>query len=213
MHRIILSILVVIFSFSWLYSQNPDDYAINPDSSFTTDVYPEKTGLLSDNKRVRVGMQVGTGISIINKETLLNSYIAPHLEFNLTPRFRVYTGMILMNNNFLNSAPFTTETTGAYNNRFTNTLIYAEGQYQLNKRITVNSLVIKNIVNLNDQTGNPNLNYNFNSMAVGMNYKISEGSSIGFQVQFNEGRTPFNNNPYLFRRSFSASPFSSGYTW
>jgi len=148
MQKVLFTLIILTFSLSVSYPQDLNDYTIDPDSSSITLSDPGES-ILSDSRKIRTGMQIGTGISIFNKVTTVNSFLAPRIEYSISPRLRISTGMFLVQSSLLNSPQVYSESAGIYkNNRFANTMIFAQGHYQLNKKVTINSLVVRNISNI-----------------------------------------------------------------
>jgi hypothetical protein len=113
-------------------------------------------------------------------------YAAPSLTYSLTPRLYVTAGAGIQYSTFysLNS-----------NNEGTNKMLpmtqaflFASGTYLLSPRLAISGTVYKSALDATQLSKNSRaLNYNYQGMSVGFNYKITDSFSFGIQMNIQNG--------------------------
>ncbi len=176
----LITFTLFLVSASFLGAQSTtDDY-------FTT----SKPKLLSRD-RVSTSVSVGAGLSFFgsSKNTAFTTFIAPKIGYQMTNKFKLNLGLMyysITGNTFMpmnqNEALFNSS-----NKTRTGNLLFVEGQYQLNKRIAVSGAVMYDANNF------PNKQSNYKAVALGMDYKVSKHSSIGFKAIISQGENPYYN--------------------
>lgn len=176
----LITFTLFLVSASFLRAQNTtDDY-------FT----PSKPKLLPADK-VTASISAGAGVSFLNssKNTAFTSFIAPKIGYQLNNKFKLNIGLMhysITGNTFTpisqNEALF-----NASNKTRSGNLLFLEGQYQLNKHIIVSGAVMYDANNLSNKQSN------YKAIALGMDYKVSKHSSIGFQAIISQGENPYYN--------------------
>ena len=150
------------------------------------------------DKKVSFRMEMGTTIGVSSGQgNLFGVYVAPHVSYKVSPKFRVNFGAIIRNSNFINYYnPYGFENTTRFNNNITQTFVYVEGEYMVNNRLMITAKGYKEIARFNEPNINPRaLDLDNGGVAVGFNYKVSEKFQFGAEVSINKGNTPY--NPYL----------------
>ena len=171
--------LFSIFGFTQLLKQKPD-YRLQFGTMFST-----TSGY-------------GSGIS---------TYISPEIGYSLTSRFRINTGISIINTNLIGVTPYFSSTNEQkFNGNFTSALIYINGQYKLNDRLTLNGSAYKQFNLSDDPPGNPyskmNERQGFN-MAI--DYKAAENFHIQAGFGYSKGYPPYYQDP--FGTSFSGHSY------
>lgn len=202
----ILSVLPV-FGYSQLYQPLPNFYRpIDPSAI-------EKAKDADDDK-LDFGVTVGTGFTSFSGQSIMNSYVAPSLNYEVNPNLTLnFTGVF---SNF-NQAPFSSSAginpsgnglmpMNTNNNSYA---ISAGGTYQPNGRMYIRAQGQHAENSMSPFSLYPDQNNqssDYNSFSLGMGYKISENASIDFEFRFSEGNNPFYSpySPYNQYNSFNS---------
>jgi hypothetical protein len=147
-------------------------------------------------------MTAGTAfMSGFNKTgSLMSTYFAPELNYKLSKRFTLDAGLVVMNCSYnlfhpagdaFQSRPFS--------NNFTSTFLIAGGQYQLNDRITLNGQAYTQINTFATKSDLDHVyDANMKGVKFGMDYKVSEHSTIGIEFNITNKPSPYNFSPTGF---------------
>lgn len=150
----------------------------------TDDYYSSKPKIDSADK-VSTSITMGAGLSFLNssKSSLYTSFIAPKIGYQITPKFKLNLGFMhysASGNTFMQLNP-NESILNASNNTVSGNLIFVGGDYQLNPRLIMSGAVMMDV---NNQSSKQN---NFKAATVGLEYKVSEHSSIGFKASVSQG--------------------------
>ena len=151
----------------------------------TDDYYSASKPKLISRDRVSASMSLGTGVSFMNgSNTAFTTYIAPKISYAITPKFSLKLALLhytVSGNTFMpmnrNEALFNTSS-----NPVTGNLIALGGSYKLNKRFTLSGAVIT------DASVIANKQNNFKAVSMGLEYKVSNHSSIYLQTTISSGQ-------------------------
>ncbi len=175
----------------------------------------EQPGLLPYNpdKKVSLRMEMGTTFGVASGgNNLFGMYVAPHISYKVSPRFRVNFGVRVQNSNFITYPgiynPYYPEYTQTFDNNITQTFLYAEGQYLVHPNLMINAKVYKEISAFDEPKVNPRaLDLNSSGMSVGFDYKVTDNFHFGAQIGYNKGRRPY--DPLLLHNpdNFGPHPF------
>lgn len=176
----LITFTLILVSASQLGAQtNTDDY-------FTA----SKPKLLSKD-RVSASISAGAGVSFLSssKTTAFTTFIAPKIGYQISEKFKLNVGLMhysITGNTFMpinqNEALFNSN-----NKSRTGNLLFVEGQYQLNKRVAVSGAVMYDANNFTNKQNN------YKAISIGMDYKVSKRSSIGFKAIISQGESPYYN--------------------
>lgn len=143
----------------------------------------------------------------------LNTYVTPRISYNVNKRLAIGGGISIIQTNLFNvTSPLFREQSSGYNGNFTSAVLFVDGQYLVNSRLTLSGSAFKQI----PITQNP-LPYNpFSPVsakgAQGINfnvgYKIGEHMYIQAGFRYSEGLNPYYTDP-LHRNSFLDDSFGS----
>jgi hypothetical protein len=138
----------------------------------------------------------------------ISTYVSPEVGYSLTSRFRINTGISIINTNLFGVTPFySLNSEQKVNGNYTSALIYLNGQYKINERLTMNGSVYKQFNLFDDSPGNLYSKLNdrqgFN-MAI--DYKAAENFHIQAGFGYSKGYSPYNHDP--FGTSYGQPPFS-----
>jgi len=79
-------------------------------------------------KKMTLRMEIGTTFGVGSGNGLFGVYAAPHISYKVNPKLRVNFGAVVRNSNFLSYYnPYSLESTVTFNNNFTQTFVYVEG--------------------------------------------------------------------------------------
>jgi hypothetical protein len=116
--------------------------------------------------------------------TAFTTYIAPKISYAITPKFSLNLALLnytLSGNTFMpmnrSEALFNTSS-----NPVTGNLISLGGSYKLNKRFTLSGAVMA------DASTIANKQNNFKAVSMGLEYKVSNHSSIYLQTTISSGQ-------------------------
>jgi hypothetical protein len=176
----------------------------------TEDYYnPSKPKLISPD-RVSASMTMGAGVSFLNstKNAAYTTFIAPKIGYQLSSKFKLNIGLMhytVTGNTFmpLNQNEIIYNTS---NKTVSGNLLFVEGQYQLNKRMIVSGAMM---VDANEF--NVNKKDNYKAASLGLEYKVTEHSSIRFQTTISGGQGNYYNNPNPFPTS-GFNSFGTGFS-
>ena len=173
---------------------------------------------LKQNVRDRFdfGLEAGAALTTFGGHgSMFTSYLAPEIRYQAVPRFQLSTGMVL-STGFMPggglelSGQAVPGQMGGSGNRFNRVLLYAEGAYRLNPRLTIGGMVVKELDNdFQRQMNAVQKNSGFQSVGMSVDYKISDNIHVGARFNVTEGRPYYYTDPaYPFIRR---SPFSPGW--
>jgi hypothetical protein len=158
----------------------------------TDDYYnPKPKTVLAD--KISTSITAGTGFSFLNanKSAVYTTFFAPKIGYQISPKFKLNVGLMhytASGNTFmqLNRNEYILNTS---NTPIAGNLIFVEGNYKLNPRLTMSGAVMTNANNLNTTQNN------YKAASVALDYKVSEHSSIGVRVTISQGAAGYNMNP------------------
>lgn len=220
-------VLIIILFFLPFIPANSQWFYHFPDAFFMPAPGPEKYFLDNQNRRpgsedlqlMNVDVQLGTSFtSSFTGNPMMFSYIAPTLNFNISPRFKLSVGGVLINNHtsvFNQFVPGRMEQgilPGRLNSDFA---LFASGNWLVNKKLLVYGSAYTSKFSANNYSS-----FRFNSSSfrknhfdrftLGAKYKFSNAFTIGAQVEYSDGLNPYRFNPYgrsPYRSRSLYSPF------
>jgi len=171
-----------------------------------------------DNDKLDFNMTVGTGFSSLGGQSAMNSWVAPSIGYQVNSNLRIQFTGVLSNNNIFSapSAPAGQNGLMPINSGGNSFALSGEGIYQPNERFYIRAggqYADRSMTPFHLYPQNNRMSSDYKSLHVGMGYKISENSSIQFQMQFSDGYNPY-GNPYMnsYRSPYAPhSPFSPSY--
>lgn len=158
-------------------------------------------------------LEAGTAFTSFGRRgSMFDSYISPEIGYRVSPRFHFSTGIVL-STGYLSGPGFEVPgaTTGGsaspLGNRFNRLLVFAEGNYQINPRLTIGGMVVKELDNNLYRDMNAfQKNSGFQSVGMNLNYKITDNFHVGARFNMTSGRPYYYNdpaNPFIQRSPFS----------
>ena len=155
-----------------------------------------------DLQLMKVDVQLGTSFSSsFSGNPMMLSYIAPTLNFNISPRFNLSVGGVILNNHTsaLNQfIPGGTEQDilpGRFNSDF---VLYASGNYIVNNKLLVYGSAYTSKFSANNYSpfriNSSSFQKNhYDRFTLGAKYKLSNTFTIGAQVEYSDGLNPYYN--------------------
>ena len=167
-------------------------------------------------KKFGYGLTLGSQFtSVSGFGSGLSTYVTPHFSYNLNKRLSVGVGISIIQTNYFNTRSYApNELTASGNGNFTSALIFVDGQYIVNERLTITGSAFKQFPITHDP-----LPYNpFNPVSANgaqgidfnVGYKVGNHMYIQAGFRYSEGlnpyyRDPFNRNPFM-NESFGTPP-------
>ncbi len=206
------TLIIIVFFLSFI-TANAQWFYHFPNAFFMPAPGPEKYFLDNQNIRpgsedlqlMKVDVQLGTSfISSFTGSPMMSSYIAPTLNFNISPRFNLSVGGVLMNNHtsvFNQFVPGNMEQgilPGRLNSDFA---LYASGNYLVSNKLLVYGSAYTSKFSANNYSpfrfNSSSFRKNhFDRFTLGAKYKLSNAFTIGAQVEYSDGLNPYRFNPY-----------------
>ena len=166
--------------------------------------------------KIDFGFQAGAAFtSFARYGSMFDSYIVPEIRYHATPRLHFSAGVVL-STGFISGSGIEgvgvpgSRPAGPAGNRYNRVWVYAAGDYQVNPRLTIGGMVVKELDN--DLYRNMNAfqkNSGFQSIGMNVNYKITDNFHVGARFNVTDGRPYYYSdptNPFMQR-----SPFSPGW--
>jgi hypothetical protein len=143
---------------------------------------------------------------VCNGNAFYGSYLAPGYSLNLSDKFSVQAGILFTT--FSVPSLYNVEGGSQRPGMMNATFVYTQGTYKLNDKffITGGAYTSLDKTALNTPSG-PQMNSQVRGGKVGIGYNIKEGSTVYFEMNINQGNSPFN----MYRNPYS-SPFSSPFS-
>lgn len=123
-------------------------------------------------------------------------YLAPEFKMNLSPKFKVDAGIMLMQNRFNWNPPtsvFGERSVVVKSGPSYGGVLFASGNYQLNSRLTFSGCIVKSF-SPDGSSYQAGMQNSYQMMSLGVDYKLSDHITIGGGVRMMQ----FSGfNPYL----------------
>jgi hypothetical protein len=163
-----------------------------------TDEYynPEKPKLFS-KERISTSISAGTGVMFGNNATGFTTFVAPKINYQLSNKFRLNVGF--MHYTASANTAFLLNPNEAIVNRsqknVSGNLVMIGGDYMLSKKLILSGSVMKD---------------NLKAASLGLEYKMSNHSSIKIETTISNGQGNYYQNPFP-SSSMSGGMFDSGF--
>ncbi len=170
-----------------------DDYTANPKKI--------------SKDRVSTSISMGAGLSFLNstKNTVYSTFVAPKIRYQISHKFKLNIGLMHYTASENNFAPLNPQESVLNNGRKTvsGNLVFVGGEYQLNPKLIMSGSLM---VDANDVRTKQN---NFRAATLGLDYKISENSSIGFRTTVSQGNSDYFINSGTGNYNYSPNNINS----
>ena len=173
----------------------------------------QKETLLKKHDGVSYSVAMGTGYtSFGSSASMMNSYIAPTVNYQVNSKLNFSVTGIIMQNNFNGLDGFYGNQTGySYNSNPSNYGITGTAYYQLNDKWAVwgDGAYLENQSVFNDYRAQAYDN-DFKTMSIGVGYKLNDNLRFNIQYRYSNGLNPaYQYNPVFNSRPYS--PFNTGF--
>ena len=144
-------------------------------------------------------LQLGSMFSTTNGYgSGLSTYVAPSLGYDISKRFRINTGISIINTSLFGVTPYYSwgnEQKASGN--FTSALVFLNGQYKLNERFTLNGTAYKQFNLFSDPAVTPYSRMNdFQGFNMQVDYKATEHFHIQAGFGYSSGYLPSYHNMF-----------------
>jgi hypothetical protein len=178
-------------------SGNSNDY-YNPDDKPAI----RTTGWLKTD-RLHTSLSMGTAVGSMYGTRGFASWISPGIDYKLTPKLSISTGLMYTtgySSNFF--TPTTEGWTRTSGGNFSSSLFYIQGSYKMNEKVTLSGATWYEMRTLSEQN-DPGLYQrpNANGYMFGMDYKIGKSSKIGFELEMGHGMPSGVYNSFCHQQS------------
>jgi hypothetical protein len=208
----LLSVLVVLICIS--FSISAQTVTNSTDSTKKENLLKKISKKLS--YEVRVGSSFYSDAKHFNASSL---EVTPIVNLNLKRKIKLFVGTSIVSTKVFGNNSSNSENISAPNNDKTlfSNFIVIGGAYDVNRRLTVSGNVFTQTQLFNMKSFNENFKNAAKGISLGVNYKVTDKSSIGIQVQFHDGNNfdnyrNLNYNPLFNTDNFSGFPHT-GRTW
>jgi len=171
----------------------------------TDDYYSPVKPKLQVKDRISTSVMMGTQVSFLNnsKSSAVSTFIAPALHYKLSEKFTLNAGLLHYQVSPMTAVAISHDETllNKGQRMHSGNLVFAGGAYQLNKKLSVNGAVMMDVNSLNNRQNN------YKAASLGMDYKVSAHSSIGFRATVSQGSTDYDYNPN--RGSYEYHPLTN----
>ncbi|MEA3504529.1 MAG: hypothetical protein U9R32_04955 [Bacteroidota bacterium] len=134
-----------------------------------------------------------------------STFAMPTMDYNFNNNFSINAGFMMINNQMHNTPyySFAERDINSFSGNINQSIFFASGTYQINKKLTILGSAYKQISNkAPSQQVNPQaFNFDNKGMSVGFQYKLSENASFGAEIRTSNGLNPY-YNPYQTRFPF-----------
>jgi len=138
----------------------------------------------------------------------IQTWVAPEVNYQLNERWNFRAGVMISRNFPIQNSD---EEYGVFVNPNRgsgfNFLIYSGADYKVNDKLILSADVMKSVAQKRE------FNYslpgpgNFESYSFSLNYKLSKSMSIGANIRFNNGNSPFGyNSSFPYTRNYFGPP-------
>jgi hypothetical protein len=157
-----------------------------------------------------VSVQVGTGFgSNFHGNSSFYTFASPSLAYNLTPRFRLKTGVTVFNNF---GSPLNTGYDPYYSPVMPNgttTSVFVQGDYLLNNKLTLSGALYKDFSTFNIHSTDPRFKPpESQGMILNLNYRPTSSVEINASFGYGSGNRSMFHDPF-----YHNSMFPGNYPW
>jgi hypothetical protein len=177
-------------------------------------VFSSDDGPLLQPKKFDYHVTLGSQFtSVSGFGSALNTYITPRISYNVNKRLSIGGGISIIQTNYFQARSFyQNEQTPYSNGNFTSAMVFIDGQYIVNKRLTIYGSAYKQIPITQDPLPYNPFNPVSSKGAQGVNfnvgYRIGEHMYIQAGFRYSEGTNPYYNDPFN-RNPFMNDSFGS----
>ena len=213
----ILTILILSFisfsGFSQVLPLMPKYYQPLDSSILANENEEDETkteNLMKLHNKVSYSVAVGTGFSSFgNDMSMMNSYIAPTLDYQVNSKLNFSVTGIIMQNNYNGFEEFYgNDTEYMYNSNVSNYGITGSAYYQLSDKWSVwgDGAYLENQSVFNDYRADV-YDRDYKTLSIGVGYKLNDNFRFNMQYRYSNGLHP----SYQYNPMFNGSRFHNSY--
>lgn len=174
---------------------------------------PDKQTLMKRHEKVSYSVAVGTGYSSFgNNMSMMNSYIAPSVNYWLNSKLNFsVTGIIMQNNMNGMEGFYGPSPEYSYNSNMSNYGITGSAYYQLSEKLSIwgDGAYLENQSVFNDYRSDV-YNNDYKTVSIGVGYKVSDNLHLNFQYRYSNGLNPaYNYNSPFYNPTYN--PYRSNF--
>jgi opacity protein-like surface antigen len=155
-------------------------------------------------KKVEYSLSTGTSFGM-GTYSSSSYFIAPQMNYQISPKFKLNTGVVFVQSNLMlpNTSTLNLgQQSQMFEQKTSETLVFANGDYQVNNKLTITGSVVKNFNSPASSKMQENgWRNSFQMMSMGFQYKITSNMSIGAEfkmVQSDNLYNPLHYNMYQY---------------
>ncbi len=173
----------------------------------------KKETLLKRHEKVLYSVAMGTGFSSFGNDlSMMNTYIAPTVDYQVNSKLNVTVTGIIMQNNFNGLEEFYGNAPGySYSSNTSNYGISGTAYYQLNDKWSIwgDGAYLENQSIFNDYRADAYDN-DYKTISLGVGYKINDKVQFHFQYRYSNGLNPaYNYSSPFYNRTYN--PYRSNF--
>lgn len=162
---------------------------------------PKPETLMKMHTGVSYSVAMGTGYSSFGNDlSMMNSYIAPTVNYQVNSKLNLSVTGIIMKNNFSGlQGVYGSDPGYSYNSNMSNYGITGTAYYQLSDKWSVwgDGAYMENQSIFNDYRAQA-YNSDFKTVSLGVGYKVNDHLEFNFQYRYSNGLNPAYNNRSTF---------------
>jgi len=128
-------------------------------------------------------------------------YVVPQVNYHISRKFMVGGGVAIANTNYFNAKPlYSGDLFQPYSGNYTSLTVFASGTWFVTDRLTISGTFYKEFPvsgkTLTYSPYNPISGQGSQGLNMNIKYKVGEHMFIQAGFRVNQGRNPYNTNPY-----------------
>lgn len=157
---------------------------------------PKHETLMKMHNGVSYSVAMGTGYSSFGSDlSMMNSYIAPTVDYQVNSKLNLSVTGIIMKNNFNGlQGVYGTDPRYSYNSNMSNYGITGAAYYQLSDKWSIwgDGAYLENQSIFNDYRAEA-YDTDFKTVSIGVGYKVNDNLEFNFQYRYSNGLNPAYN--------------------
>ncbi len=178
--------------------QSPVSSGYNP--FFAPGVFytPSRMNTFNPEKRLDVGVQLGTSVSTdFNKGFSVSTMAAPELRYKVNDRFTLRGGFNISNTEYGNTLVYSPYGINRYTGNITQGMLYVSGDYMISPKVILSGTAYKEF---SIDHGNPDNAFKpgYDGKGLMMNLRLmpSSNTTIDIGAEFYQGNNPWRGGTY-----------------
>jgi hypothetical protein len=197
------TIILLLFSYTFIFGQSEEVDYVNPSEEYAISFDSLKT---KDkiNYNFEMGMNIGSNGNF-------GTFYKPSVSYQVSPKFRINTGVMYMNSTVNNYPVYTDYTYKSFTGSISQYVAFVQGKYDLTDRLTVGGSIYYDLTSYSSGDG---LNLQASSRSsldnvgysANFEYKVSKTLTISGEIRKGGHHSPLNRyQNSVFNSSFQSS--------